>query len=122
MFWYVIFGFLSAFGLLCAILVVHGFFFHRKTRCSVAIFCPVGCEIAVIRRFCHLRQFGLTSASLTVLDSALSSPQQRRIHTRYPYIQFCTRQVWLSGQGRECIGHGDGDPAGNHRSGGVPEL
>lgn len=121
---YVIFGFLAAFGLLSAVLVLWGLCFRAKNQCAAAVICPKGREIAVIRRFCHLRQFGLTGASLTVLDTALTLRQQRQIQSRYPYIYFSTRQAWQTGQGRACIDHANrnGDPAGHHRCGGVPEL
>lgn len=121
---YVIFGFLAAFGLLCAALVLRGLCFQVRSKCTVAVICPKGREIAVIRRFCCLRQFGLTSASLTVLDASLTRRQQRQIQSRYPYIYFSTRQAWRTGQGRACIDHANrnGDSAGHHRCGGLPEL
>ncbi len=124
MFWYVMFGFLAAFGFLCAIWAVWGLLSKGRVKCSMAVICPRGHEIAVIRRFCHLRQFGLTCSELTVLNTALSPEQQRYIHTRYPYIHFGTGRSWLAGQGREWFDYanGNGDSAGNHHGCGIPEL
>lgn len=92
MFWYVLFGFLAAFGLLCAIWVLFGLILPVKVKCDVAVVCREGSEIAVIRRFCRLRELGLTRSNLTVLDSKLSVRQQLVIQKRYPYIRFCTRE------------------------------
>lgn len=124
MFWYVLLGFLAAFGLLCALWVLLGLILPGAYPCEAAVLCPRGREIAVIRRFCRLRELGLTRSSLTVLDSGLTLRQQHYIRKRYPYIQFCARQAWQTGQGRVCAEHGtgNGDPAGHHRSGGIPEL
>ena len=124
MVWCVILGFLAAFGLLCALWVLFGLILPCKTNCQTAVVCCDGQALAVIRRFCRMRQMGLTRSELTVLDSALTNHQQQLIQKRYPYIRFCTRQAWLSGEDRECLrfGSGDGDPAGYHRCGGVPEL
>lgn len=120
-FWYVIFGFLSAFGLLCGIWVLIGLLMPRKTVCDVMISCGRGDEIAVIRRFCFFRELGFTHARLTILHSRLNDHQKRYIRRRYPYIQFCADPTE---EGRECVCHGagDGDPAGNHRCGDFSEL
>ena len=122
MFWYVVFGFLAAFGLLCAAFVAWGLFFNRKVKCRIAVICPKGQELAVIQRFCHLRQFGLTCSSLTILDTSVHSAQQQIIHARHPYVDFCTGQAWLDRQEKECIDHGDGDITGDHRCSCISEL
>lgn len=121
MFWYVVFGFLAAFGLLCALWVLFGLILPCKIQCDAVVICPAGKEIALIRRFCRLRELGLTHSTLTVVGSELNVRQQRYIQKRYPYIRFCAHQC---AQGRECVsfGTGNGDPAGHHHCGGVPEL
>lgn len=124
MFWYVLLGFLAAFGALCALWVLFGVFLPGSVPCEAAVHCPKGREIAVIRRFCRLRELGLTRSDLAVLDSGLNPRQQRYIQRKYPYIKFCTREAWLAGQRRERapIEPGTGDFTGHHRSGGLPEL
>lgn len=123
MFWYILMGFLAAFGALCALWVLFGLLLPGSIRCHTAIFCPKNREIAVIRRFCRLRELGLTRSDLTVLDSSLNGTQQRYIQRKYPYIKFSTRQAWLAGQGKEGpFIAGTGDFTGNHRGGGIPEL
>ena len=121
MFWYVLFGFLAAFGLLCATWVLFGLILPRKVNCDVAVVCCKGSEIAVIRRFCRLRELGLTKSSLTVLGSNLTQCQQEIIRKRYPYIRFCDRET---GQGREWthFGTGTGNPAGHNCRCCIPEL
>ncbi len=121
MFWYVVFGFLAAFGLLCALWVLFGLILPATVQCDAAVVCQRGREIAVIRRFCRLRELGLTKANLTVLDSSLNAHQRRAIRKRYPYIHFCTAKCW---QERECtyFGTGNADPAGNHCRSGLSEL
>ena len=101
MFWYVFFGAFAAFGVLSALWVIGGVFLPGGCRCSTAVICPAKAEIAVIRRFCWLREMGLTRARLTILDSGLNAAQRRFIRRRYPYIHFCARQDWLCGQGEE---------------------
>ncbi len=123
MFLYILLGFFAAFGLLSALWTIFGLLLPGSTRCSAAVLCPKGREIAVIRRFCRLRELGLTRADLTVLDTHLNKKQQRCIQTKYPYITFSTRRDYLAGQGGEpSIEPGTGDFAGHHCCGGVPEL
>lgn len=123
MFLYVLFGFLAAFGAVCALWVLFGVFFRGKTQCAASVVCPAGKEIAVIRRYCYLREMGLACGELTVLDSKLNRKQQQYIQTRYPYITFSTRQAWLAAQGKEGASFaGTGNFAGNHRCGGISEL
>ena len=120
---HVLLGFLAAFGALCALWTLFGLLLPGRVRCQTAVRCPKGMEIAVIRRFCCLRELGLTRADLTVLDSGLNRRQQHYIQARYPYIQFCTRQAWLDRQGKERASiAGTGDFAGHHRGGGISEL
>lgn len=124
MFWHFLMGFLAAFGALCAIWVLFGLVIPGSVRCHVAVCCPKGREIAVIRRFCRLRELGLIHSELTVLDSGLNRKQQHYIHKKYPFITFRSREGRLTGQGRGRASDdaGTGDLAGNHRCGGLSEL
>ncbi len=90
MFWYVLLGFLSAFGALCALWAVFGPLLPGSVRCHSWIQCPSNREIAVIRRFCLFHELGLTRSDLTVLHSSLHPKQQQMIRMRYPYIYFDT--------------------------------
>lgn len=124
MFWYVLFGFFAAFGVLCALWALFGQFLPASGRCEVAVRCQKRKEIPILRRFCWLREMGLLGCDLTVLDSELNPVQQHYIRQRYPYIHFSTRQEWLAGKRKECVAYatGNGDPAGHHCRSGVSEL
>lgn len=123
MFWYVLMGFLAAFGALCALWVLFGLLFHAPIRCHLAVTCPKNGEITVIRRFCRFRELGMIHSDLTVLNSELNARQQHAIRKKFPYIRFMNRQSWLSEYAEEDASRaGTGDLTGNHRSGGVSEL
>ena len=124
MVWYVILGFLSAFGALCGVWTLFGLLLPGSDFCHLAVSCQVGKEIATIRRFCLLREMGLLRFELTVMDSTLNPRQQRYIRRKFPYIHFCAGEAWRSGEerGRKPIESGIGDFTGNHRCGGISEL
>lgn len=123
MLFHILLGFLAAFGALCALWVAFGLLLPGSVRCQTAIQCPKGKEIAIIRRFCCLRELGLIRADLTVLDSGLNRGQQHYIQRKYPYIHFSNRQAWLARQGKEYASiAGTGDFAGHHRGGGISKL
>lgn len=124
MFWYVFFGFFAAFGVLCALWVLFGQCLPASSGCQAAVCCPKEKVIPVLRRFCWLRELGLTRCELTVIDSGLNSAQQIYIRQRYPYIHFTTRQAWMSDAREECIDFatGNGDPARHHCRSDISEL
>lgn len=88
MFWYVFFGFFSAFGVVCAICVLLGLFFTGSGPCTMTLTCPHERELWILRRFCWLSEMGLIRAKLIVLNSGLNPRQQQMICRRYPYIEF----------------------------------
>ena len=124
MFWYVLFGFFAAFGVLCALWTVFGRLLPASGKCNVAIVCQKDREIPVLRRFCWLWGLGLICCDLTLIDSSLNAAQRQYIRQRYPYIHFSSRQDWLDGKGKACVAYatGNGDPAGYHCSGRISEL
>lgn len=124
MVWYVILGFLAAFGLLCLFWVLCGLLMPADRGWELAVYCANAEPMEVICRFCRFRELGLTRSTLTLVDSELPQWQQYAIQRRYTYIRFCTLEDWLSvhGEERRLNGTGDGDPAGHHRSGGVSKL
>ena len=124
MFWYVLFGFFAAFGMLCALWAVFGKFLPASGQCDAAVVCKKEREIPMLRRYCWLWGLGLTGCDLTVIDSGLNPAQQRYIRQRYPQIHFCSRQDWLDGKGKANAAYapGNGDPAGHHCGSGVSEL
>ena len=121
MFWYVVFGFLAAFGLLCALWVAFGLLLPARVKCHAAVVCSAGSEIWVIRRFCRLRELGLTKSDLTILDCGLTARQRRVIQKRYPFIHFSTFTSWQKGE-RTYFGTGYGDSARHNCSCSISEL
>ena len=101
MFWYVLLGFLAAFGMLCIIWVLCGSFLPCCVPCEAAILPAYGKELSQIRRFCWLRELGLVHGRLAVLDSRLSSKQQKMITERFSYIRFVSSEQWLRTAGEE---------------------
>lgn len=93
MFWYVMFGFFAAFGVFCALWALFGQLLPATTGCQVYVICPKEKEIPVLRRFCWLRELGMTRCELTVINSTLNRAQRDYIRNRYPYIHFMTRQA-----------------------------
>lgn len=124
MIWYIFLGFLAAFGLLCILWILFGFLLPGSVRCRIAVICPRGREIATIRRFCLLREFGLLRFELVVINSALNPRQKRFIAEKYPFIRFCSQQTWLFGvEGRQTACESrTGDPPGNNCRSGISEL
>lgn len=124
MFWYVVIGFFAAFGALCALWVLFGTLLPASTGSYVAVYCANRNEIPVMRRFCWLRELGMTRCELTLIDSGLNKTQRGYIRQRYPFIHFMTRQEWLSVSREECVSvaTGNGDPAGHNCRCGISEL
>lgn len=88
MIWYVILGFFSAFGVLCAFWTVFGLLLPGSVSCDLTLRCVPGRELAVLRRLCWLREMGLLRLRLTVTDSKLNRQQKNMITEKYPYIRF----------------------------------
>lgn len=120
MFWYVFFGFFSAFGVVSALCVLLGLLFSGKGPCTLTLHCPQGRELWILRRVCWLCEMGLLRARLIVLDSGLNQRQQQMICRRYPYITFYSGNRERSAPTNESTG--DGDPAGHDCRCGIPEL
>lgn len=90
MFWFVIFGFFAAFGVLCALWSVLGLFIPVRSSCCVTLRCCPEEELATLQRFCWLNEMGFLRIRLLVSDSNLNQRQQKAIAKRYPYIEFLT--------------------------------
>lgn len=70
MFWYVIIGFLAAFGVLCALWVVLGSWLTNAAPCRIVLFPAPGREGVAARRFLWLRELGLIKGRLTLVCDA----------------------------------------------------
>lgn len=90
MFWYVIFGFFAAFGVLCAFWTLLGLILPVKSACCVTLQCPGELELPALRRFCWLSEMGLLRVHVTVVGSSLTERQKRMIAEKYPYIEFAS--------------------------------
>ena len=121
--YYVIFGFLAAFGFLTGVRCLAGLLLRKYSNIDFAVCC---CDdpIVVIRLFFRLREAGLAKATITMIDSNLKSEQQLRIQQQYPYIRFCSGKQWLAAQGREraYCGAGDGNSSRDDCGGSISEL
>ena len=123
MFWFVLIGFLGAFGALCIFWVLIGLFLFDRTPCHVVILCPPKREIEIIRLFCYFRGLGLIRSELTLLDSALNTHQKQNIHNRHSYIHFTSCQEWLQTRGMEGLSiAGTGDFTRYDYSGSISKL
>ena len=67
MLWYVIIGFLAAFGALCALWVLLGAWLTDAAPCCVVLFPAPGREEAAVRRFLWLRELGLIKGRLILV-------------------------------------------------------
>ena len=67
MLWYVIIGFLAAFGALCALWVLLGAWLTDAAPCRTVLFPAPGREGAAARRVLWLRELGLLKGRLTLV-------------------------------------------------------
>ncbi len=125
MLWYVIFGFLAAFGALCALWVLFGLFFPGAKGGVLVCLCRDGNEDAILRRYTWLAGMGLLRCPLVLLDSGLDEKYRAKITESNHNIKFFTLAEFtasLQKEGRRLGGAGNGDAAGHHCSSGISEL
>lgn len=70
MLWYMIIGFLAAFGALCALWVTLGAWLTEPAMGHIVIRPAPGREEAAVRRYTWLRNLGLVKGRLTVVTAA----------------------------------------------------
>lgn len=91
---YVIFGALAAFGLLCALWAVLGSLLTSSTSLFGLCPCKTKTEaLAAIRRWQWLRDMGLVSHSLILLDCGLSSGEREALQHIGPWIKIYDRDA-----------------------------
>lgn len=71
MFWYVIIGFLAAFGALCALWSLLGAWMTDATPCRIVLFPAPGREETAAHRYLWLRQLGLIRGQITLVCDTL---------------------------------------------------
>ncbi len=118
----VILGALAAFGILCALWALLGLLLSERAEGLYLCFCRGSAGEMRLRRFVLLRELGLLGGSLVMIDSTIDSRKQEKIREKYPYITFFTENQWTEAGRKHFGGAGNADAAGDHRSGGLPEL
>lgn len=93
MIWYVIIGFFAAVGVLALVWLFAGLFLPTGKR-MVAVYCPRGTEISLLRRYRWLRELGLVRCTIVLLDSPLSEEAQNNLAQHFPGVSFCTTENW----------------------------
>ncbi len=115
---FVILGMLAAFGALCAIWILLGILLPRP-KGGVLVFVAQGQEELLLRWYLCLRGLGCIGCPLVLLDSQLPACSQQKITQKHPSIRFSTKEAWI--EERQNI-DGTGNPAGDHRRGGLSKL
>lgn len=95
MFWYVLIGFFAGVGVLFLAWLLFGCLLPVGGKCTLAVFCQPGKELAMVRRYRWLRDLGLLRGKLILLDSTLPPGIQAEIAQHYPGVTFSTAQLWL---------------------------
>ncbi len=88
MIWYVIIGFLAAFGALCAMWAVFGLLLPGARGGVLVCLCRDGNENAILRRYTWLTGMGLLRCPLVFLESSLEEKQRQQITESNHNIQF----------------------------------
>ena len=112
--WYFAVGTLAAFGALCTILTVLGWLLPAGEGCAIVCFGQPDEEI--LARSKWLREMGFLPLPLIIVEGT---------GKRLPGVEYCSREELVFRLERERIGihgTGNGNSAGHHQCGGVPEL
>ena len=87
MIWFVLLGFLAAFGLLSALWAIFGFLLPGSHRCGVVLLCEPDAEWLLLHRLLWLRQLGLLRCRIFLSGRGLTEQQRRQLQ-QYNDIQF----------------------------------
>ena len=93
-FWIVI-TVLAAFGLLCALWACFGFLLPGQKGVTMVYYCRGERLDALIRRHRWLRDMGLLSCRLIIVDGGMTE-QQRQLLANKQGVEICDRQSLLS--------------------------
>ena len=88
MIWFVLLGFLAAFGLLSAMWAIFGFLLPGSRRCAVVLLCEPDAEWLLLQRLLWLRQLGLLRCQIFLSGRGLTEQQRRQI-LQYNDIEIC---------------------------------
>lgn len=102
MIFYVLIGFLSAFGLLCALWILLGNWLTGMNLEVVVVQTPGRAEAAA-RRLLWLRNMGLVGAHLTVV-SCENAEIHRSLSGKYPGVDFLTLEQYLEQERKKLDG------------------
>lgn len=89
MLWYVLIGFLAAFGALCALWAVLGAWLTGPDVGCVILRPAPGGEAAAVRRYRWLRDLGLVKGPLTVVADEVGA-----LSEQYPGVEFLTLEQY----------------------------
>ena len=122
--WYILLGVLASYGALCLIWALFGWLLPAGER-GVLILpgTPEDRELAFAGRYLWLRDMGLVRCRLVVADLGLTPGDRAWLESRG--IEICGPEALPAGLGIGAEirdGTGNGNSAGHHRGGGVPEL
>ena len=115
---FVCIGTLAAFGLLCGLWLIYGICCGKPE--GLLLICGNG-EPGLIRRCLWLREMGLLSCPMVLIDPDLDEMDELWVKSR-------NVEIWRTSHLRETkntgdrYGTGTGDPSGCHQCGGIPEL
>lgn len=112
-------GALAAFGLLCVLWLVYGIC-CGKPEGSVLI-CS-GEQQGLIRRCMLLREMGLLSCRMVLIDPELDEMDEYWVTSRGVKIWRTSSLEKAEDIGERTYGAGTGDPTGRHQRGSVSEL
>ena len=85
---YVLLGLLAAFGLLCILWALFGFFLPGSSRCTIVLLCKPEKEAPLLRRLLWLRELGVLRYSILLGGRGLTARQRRYILHKHQCIEF----------------------------------
>ena len=88
MIWYVLLGFLAAFGLLSMAWTLFGILLPGSRRGAVVLLCQPQQEMALLRRCLWLREMGFLRCRIYLSGRSLCDEQRQYLQQRYQDIEF----------------------------------
>ena len=86
---YILFGVLAAFGLLCALWAVFGRMLADNSLWGLCLCKSLEDGLAAARRWYWLRNSGLVSCSLILVDCGLTLAEREFLQNIGPWIEIC---------------------------------
>ena len=116
---FVCIGTLAAFGLLCVLWLIYGLCCGKPEGSLLII--SRG-EQGLLRRCLWLREMGLLSCPMALVDPELNEMDELWVKSRGVEIWRTSRLGEAEDIGERTYGPGTGDSSGRHQCGGVSEL